>query len=72
MTTNKRKDLLLEIGCEELPPAAVADARSRLPELTAQRLTEARLPAASVSAYATPRRLLVCLLYTSPSPRDRS
>ena len=59
MTTNKRKDLLLEIGCEELPPAAVADARSRLPELTAQRLTEARLPAASVSAYATPRRLLV-------------
>jgi glycyl-tRNA synthetase beta chain len=59
MTTNKRKDLLLEIGCEELPPAAVADARSRLPELTAQRLTEARLPAASASAYATPRRLLV-------------
>ena len=59
MTTNKRKDLLLEIGCEELPPAAVADARIRLPELTAQRLAEARLPAASVSAYATPRRLLV-------------
>ncbi len=59
MTTDKRKDLLLEIGCEELPPAAVADGRRQLATLTTQLLAEARLPAASVSTFATPRRLLV-------------
>jgi glycyl-tRNA synthetase beta chain len=59
MTADRAKDLLVEIGCEELPPAAVADARGRLPELTKERLAEARLPAASASAFATPRRLLV-------------
>ncbi len=59
MTADKAKDLLVEIGCEELPPAAVARARGRLPDLAAERLAEARLPAASVSAFATPRRLLV-------------
>jgi glycyl-tRNA synthetase beta chain len=59
MTTNKRKDFLLEIGCEELPPAAVADARRGLAELTTQLLADVRLPAASVSTFATPRRLLV-------------
>jgi glycyl-tRNA synthetase beta chain len=59
MTTDKRKDFLLEIGCEELPPAAVAGARRQLATLTTQHLAEARLPAASVSTFATPRRLLV-------------
>ncbi|MEE8640164.1 MAG: glycine--tRNA ligase subunit beta, partial [bacterium] len=59
MTTDQTKDLLVEIGCEELPSPAVADARRRLAELTTQLLAEARLPAASVSTFATPRRLLV-------------
>ncbi len=59
MTTDQTKDLLVEIGCEELPSPAVADARRRLAEQTTQLLAEARLPAASVSTFATPRRLLV-------------
>ncbi|HUU55787.1 MAG TPA: glycine--tRNA ligase subunit beta, partial [bacterium] len=59
MTTNKRKDLLFEIGCEELPPAVVADARAQLNRLTEKSFAENRLPLASVAAFATPRRLVV-------------
>jgi glycyl-tRNA synthetase beta chain len=61
MTTHKPKDLLLEIGCEELPPSAVADARRQLATLATQHLAEARLPAAGAATFATPRRLILLL-----------
>jgi len=55
----KRADLLLELGCEELPPAAVAEGRHQLLSVASAGLAEARLPAAEVAAFATPRRLLL-------------
>jgi len=53
------RDLLLEVGCEELPASAVALARERLAGLAAAALRDSRLPAADVTAFATPRRLVV-------------
>jgi glycyl-tRNA synthetase beta chain len=59
MATGKTQDLLLEIGCEELPPAVVAGAREQLRRLTEESFGENRLALASVETYATPRRLVV-------------
>jgi glycyl-tRNA synthetase beta chain len=50
-------DLVLEVGCEELPDDLVEDGRRQLADLLVRHLTAARLPAAEVTAYATPRRL---------------
>ncbi|HRC54637.1 MAG TPA: glycine--tRNA ligase subunit beta [Kofleriaceae bacterium] len=52
-------DLLLEIGCEEIPAKFVTRALAELPEMMAARLTEARLSHAGVSVLGTPRRLAV-------------
>lgn len=57
--TPPRGDLLVEVGCEELPPAAVALARERLPAAAAEAFAGARLPAEEVTAFATPRRLVL-------------
>jgi len=59
MATEKTQDLLLEIGCEELPPAVVAGAREQLRRLMEETFAEDRLALASVETYATPRRLVV-------------
>jgi glycyl-tRNA synthetase beta chain len=59
MATKKPQDLLLEIGCEELPPAAVARARAQLGRLVEESFAENRLALASVVTHATPRRLVV-------------
>lgn len=50
-------DLILEVGCEELPDDLVEDGRRQLAALLEKRLTEARLAPAEVCAYVTPRRL---------------
>ncbi len=50
-------DLLLEIGCEELPSSFVEAAISALPELAEKRLGQLRLGFARVRALGTPRRL---------------
>lgn len=56
-------DLLLEVGCEELPAAAVKRAAAELGERVRTALTEANLigPDAAATTYATPRRLIVAL-----------
>ncbi len=64
MTTAKAKDLLLEIGCEELPPSAVAAVRGGLGQLAVvaeSTLQEARLSsgAPKLEVFATPRRILL-------------
>ncbi len=50
-------DLVLEVGCEELPDDLVEDGRRQLADLLEKRLAAARLEAAEVTAYVTPRRL---------------
>lgn len=53
------QDLLLEIGCEELPASFVVAAIDALPELARARLRELRLAHGAVTAAGTPRRLAV-------------
>lgn len=53
------KDLLFEIGTEELPSWYVAGAANDLADLLSERLAAAGLPAAAVTAFGTPRRLAV-------------
>jgi glycyl-tRNA synthetase beta chain len=50
-------DLLLEIGCEELPASFVAAALAALPVLARDKLTELRLGHGTIEALGTPRRL---------------
>lgn len=50
-------DLVLEVGCEELPDDLLEDGRRQLADLLSKHLAAARLPAAGVTAYVTPRRL---------------
>jgi glycyl-tRNA synthetase beta chain len=50
-------DLLLEIGCEELPSSFVDAALAALPALLESRLGGVRLTHGAVKAYGTPRRL---------------
>ncbi|MFO0549667.1 MAG: glycine--tRNA ligase subunit beta [Polyangiaceae bacterium] len=50
-------DLLLEIGCEELPSSFVEAALAALPDLTKKRLDAARIAFGSIRALGTPRRL---------------
>lgn len=53
------KDLLLEIGVEEMPSAYMPGAVRDLQELAEQRLGEARLQWEQLRVYATPRRLVL-------------
>jgi glycyl-tRNA synthetase beta chain len=50
-------DLLLEIGCEEIPAAFLARALAELPGLAARRLDGARLGYEALRAIGTPRRI---------------
>lgn len=53
------KDLLLEIGLEEVPARFVRAAMNQLKEKTEKWLQDARIAYGQVHAYATPRRLAV-------------
>lgn len=53
------KDLLLEIGLEEVPARFVRGAMDQLKEKTVRWLEESRLTYGAVRAFATPRRLAV-------------
>ncbi len=56
---SERRDLLIEIGTEELPPTALERLSHALRDRLAERLTEAGLDWSSLHSYATPRRLAV-------------
>ncbi len=49
-------DLLLEIGCEELPGSACRELIAQVPELTRRALADLRLEAAAVAVSVSPRR----------------
>ncbi|WP_018881953.1 MULTISPECIES: glycine--tRNA ligase subunit beta [unclassified Thioalkalivibrio] len=53
------RELLIELGTEELPPAALPRLRDALADGLATRLREAGLEPGEPEAYATPRRLAV-------------
>jgi glycyl-tRNA synthetase beta chain len=53
------KDLLFEIGCEELPASFVEAALTALPQLVTDELQSLRLDHGEVRALGTPRRLAV-------------
>src|SRR6267154_254787 len=54
------RELLLEIGCEELPASWLPDLTNQVGEIVAAQLREHRLPPESpVETYSTPRRLTV-------------
>lgn len=57
MADARTHDLLLEIGCEELPASFVDAALAAMPDLLHERLGELRLSCASIRAVGTPRRL---------------
>lgn len=52
-------DLLIEIGCEELPATYLPAARQRLQTLTGDYLAAQRLVHAGVTVWAAPRRLAI-------------
>ncbi|MBJ6363117.1 glycine--tRNA ligase subunit beta [Paenibacillus sp. GCM10012307] len=53
------KDILLEIGLEEVPARFVRGAMNQLKEKTEKWLRDSRIAHGEISAYATPRRLAV-------------
>ena len=50
-------DLLIEIGCEELPASACREAIAQVPGLAAAALAAARLPGADIDVMVGPRRI---------------
>ncbi|PIQ05774.1 MAG: glycine--tRNA ligase subunit beta [Nitrospirae bacterium CG18_big_fil_WC_8_21_14_2_50_70_55] len=54
-------ELLLEIGCEELPAGYLAPAVRALADGVLELLAELHVPATGLTTYETPRRLAICL-----------
>ena len=64
------RELLLEIGCEELPASWLPGLTNQIGDLVSGQLVDTRLAAESpVETYSTPRRLTVvrCSLTHTPS-----
>lgn len=55
------KNVLFEIGLEELPARFIDDAEKQLREKTQEWLKELRISSASVTSFSTPRRLAVLI-----------
>jgi glycyl-tRNA synthetase beta chain len=53
----KHRDLLFEIGCEDLPPMQIPGALDALRDAFTKAAAEARIDHGAVKTYATPRRL---------------
>ncbi|MCB0882508.1 MAG: glycine--tRNA ligase subunit beta [Thermoleophilia bacterium] len=52
-------DLLIEIGCEELPASACREAIAQVPDLARKALAAARLPEGDPRVWVAPRRIAV-------------
>lgn len=59
--TNSTRDLLVEIGTEELPPKALAGLSQAFETLFSEQLKTARLEFTAIKRFATPRRLALLL-----------
>src|SRR5215210_5292835 len=66
------RELLIEIGVEELPAAWMPSLTRQLAERVAARLTELRIPAgAPVESFSTPRRLTARVAKIAERQEDR-
>ncbi|MCK4840719.1 MAG: glycine--tRNA ligase subunit beta [Methylococcales bacterium] len=66
------KDLLFELGCEELPPKSLLKLSKALLKQIEAGLKEANLSYSSAKAYASPRRLAVIINGLQSSQADKS
>lgn len=66
------KDLLLEIGTEEMPANILPGTIAQLQELAETKLKEARLSFGKVTIYATPRRLAVLVADAAEKQADEA
>jgi len=67
----ERRDLLIELGTEELPPRALRTLELALAEGLRTRLTQAGLTVAAMESFATPRRLAVHIRRLAIQPPDQ-
>ncbi|WLD92114.1 glycine--tRNA ligase subunit beta [Alkalihalobacillus sp. AL-G] len=65
-----KRDLILEIGVEEMPARFVTEAMFQLSDKVAGWLTENRISYGEVTQYSTPRRLAVKVLEVSENQDD--
>lgn len=68
--TSSARQLVLEVGCEELPPAEAPAAAAALGREVATRLDATRLAHGTTRVYATPRRLVVVVDDVAPREED--
>jgi glycyl-tRNA synthetase beta chain len=66
-----RRDLLVELGTEELPPKALRTLELALAEGLRTRLTQAGLTVGALESFATPRRLAVHIRRLAERPPDQ-
>jgi glycyl-tRNA synthetase beta chain len=66
------RSVLLELGCEELPPQGLAALAGALADGLAKGLDAASIPHGSPQVFATPRRLAVLVPQTAERGPDRS
>jgi glycyl-tRNA synthetase beta chain len=66
-----RRDLLVELGTEELPPKALRTLELALAEGLRTRLTQAGLAVGALESFATPRRLAVHIRRLAERPPDQ-
>ena len=67
-----KKDLLIELGTEELPPKALKGLAQALHKNMAQGFSDANLAYASIKYYATPRRLALLVSQLATRQADKS
>jgi len=65
-------ELLIEIGCEEIPARFIVGATQRLSQLIVDGLSEQRLSTSDVKSYCTPRRLVVFMEKISKNQPDQT
>ncbi|MBQ2245430.1 MAG: glycine--tRNA ligase subunit beta [Selenomonadales bacterium] len=66
------KDLLLEIGTEEIPARFIPGILAQMESLASTRLAELRLAFEAVEVYATPRRLTLCVKQVAEQQLDQT
>lgn len=66
-----QKDLLIEIGTEELPPKALSQLSKAFTDGIVKGLQEARLNMGAVTSFATPRRLAVIIKEVDTQQEDQ-
>ena len=67
----ERRDLLIELGTEELPPKALRALEQAFADALRTRLTQAGLLVAALESFATPRRLAVHIRRLAVRPPDQ-